>query len=328
MTRSKVLTALLALAVLGAGAWFWLAGTEEELPAGIARGNGRIEAERIDVATKFGGRVQEILVSEGDLVEEGRLLALMDAAQAEAQLREAKAAVRQAEESLKEAKALLAQRQSELRFAEQELKRAEHLEARGHATPETVDRRRMEYETAEARVASAEAGIARAEATIDSAEATVARIEADLAEFRLLAPRDGRVQYRLAEPGEVLSAGARVVTLLDLTDVYMTLYLPTDVAGRLQYGAEARIVFDAAPEYVIPAGVTFVSSEAQFTPKYVETASEREKLMFRVKVTIPPEILADYVEVIKAGVPGVAYVKVDPAAAWPSELDVRLPDVD
>jgi HlyD family secretion protein len=138
------------------------------------------------------------------------------------------------------------------------------------------------------------AGTACAEASIGAAQATVDRIMSDLREYELKAQNGGRIQYRLVEPGEVLAAGGRVVTLLDLTNVYMTTYLPTSAAGRLRYGAEARLIFDAAPQYVIPAAVTFAASEAQFTPKYVVTESEREKLMFRVKVAIPEAALKDY----------------------------------
>ncbi|GER08469.1 hypothetical protein JCM17843_27790 [Kordiimonadales bacterium JCM 17843] len=133
------------------------------------------------------------------------------------------------------------------------------------------------------------------------------------------------MQYRLAQPGEILAAGGKVISLLDLMDVYMDVYLPTDEAGRLRYGAEARIILDAAPQYVIPAHVDFVASEAQFTPKYVETASEREKLTFRVKLQIAPEILENYQDVVKTGVPGVAVVRVDPEAEWPEALAVKLP---
>jgi HlyD family secretion protein len=117
-----------------------------------------------------------------------------------------------------------------------------------------------------------------------------------------------------------------VVTLLDLTDVSMTIYLPTAQAGRLAYGAEARLVFDAAPQFVVPASVSFVASEAQFTPKYVETAEERENLMFRVKLQIPPDLLRAHQEFVKTGVPGVATVRLDPNAEWPAELAARLPD--
>ncbi|QIE54219.1 HlyD family efflux transporter periplasmic adaptor subunit [Pikeienuella piscinae] len=328
MSMRRWMLAGALVAVIGGGAWCWLDSRSNPLPDGIVSSNGRTEAQRIDVASKFAGRLQEILVAEGGLAEAGQIIARMDSKEIAAQIREAKAGVRQAEHALIEAKALLAQRRSELRFAEQELARTETLNARGYETTEKLDLRRSEVATANAAVASAEAGIARAQASIEANEATVDRLRADLVEYELKAPRSGRVQYRLAEPGEVLAAGGLVVTLLDLTDVYMTVYLPTSAAGRLRYGAEARLIFDAAPEYVVPASVSFVASEAQFTPKYVETESEREKLLFRVKVKIPEDVLRDYQEIIKTGVPGMAYVRVDPMVDWPVELAVRLPDAD
>ncbi|MBY8976848.1 HlyD family efflux transporter periplasmic adaptor subunit [Rhodobacteraceae bacterium NNCM2] len=323
--RTWIVGAVLLLAV-GLGGWFWLDSQSSTLPDGIVASNGRTEAERIDVATKFSGRVKEILVAEGDQVEADQLIARLDSAQIVAQLREARAGVRQAEQELAAAIALLNQRKSELIFAEQELTRAETLGERGFATGEEIDLRRSQAATAKATVASAEAGIAASKASIEAAEATVERLEADLVEYEMKAPKSARVQYRLVEPGEVLASGGTVVTLLDLTDVYMTIYLPTSAAGRLQYGAEARLIFDAAPEYVIPASVSFVAAEAQFTPKYVETESEREKLMFRVKVAIPPDVLSKYQKIVKTGVPGMAYVQVDPNVEWPAELAVRLPD--
>jgi len=137
----------------------------------------------------------------------------------------------------------------------------------------------------------------------------------------------GRVLYRLAEPGEVLPAGGNVLTLLDLTDIYMEIFLPSREAARVSIGADARIVLDAAPEYVIPATVSFVAPEAQFTPKQVETQNEREKLMFRIKVRIPPEIVEPRIQVVKTGVRGTAYVMLegDEPPAWPASLEARLP---
>jgi HlyD family secretion protein len=135
------------------------------------------------------------------------------------------------------------------------------------------------------------------------------------------------VQYRLAQPGEVLGAGGKVLTLLDLSDVYMTLFLPASVVGQLELGSEARILPDAAPGFVVPATVSFVASEAQFTPKYVETSSEREKLMYRVKVRILPEVLQRYTSRVKAGITGIAYVKVASDASWPEHLQIKLPEL-
>ena len=150
-------------------------------------------------------------------------------------------------------------------------------------------------------------------------------MRSDIEDSTLKAARAGRVQYRLAEPGEVLPAGGKVVTTLDVSDVYMTVFLPETLVGRVAIGAEARIVLDAAPQYVIPAQVSYVAAEAQFTPKTVETASERQKLAFRVKVQIDPELLRKYRAQVKTGLPGVAYVRFDSHADWPPALQPRLP---
>ena len=158
--------------------------------------------------------------------------------------------------------------------------------------------------------------------------ALVTQIEATIADMALATPVSGRIEYRLARPGEVLPAGGRVATVLDLTDVYMTIFLPTDRAGRVAHGSEARIVLDAAPEYVVPATVSFVAAEAQFTPKAVETATEREKLMYRVKLTIDPKLLETYRAYVRAGLTGTAYVKIQSTAVWPAALATpKLPDV-
>ena len=135
----------------------------------------------------------------------------------------------------------------------------------------------------------------------------------------------GRVQYRVAQPGEVLPGGGKVLNMIDLGDVYMTFFLPTDWAGRVKQGAEVRLVLDAAPQFVIPAKVTFVADVAQFTPKTVETAEERQKLTFRIKAHIDKELLKKYVRDVKTGLPGVAYVQLNPQAPWPANLEVKLP---
>jgi len=133
------------------------------------------------------------------------------------------------------------------------------------------------------------------------------------------------VQYRVAQPGEVVGAGGRVINMVDLSDVYMTFFLPTALAGRVAMGTEVRLVLDAIPQYVIPAQVSFISDVAQFTPKTVETANEREKLMFRIRAQIPVELLKKYITQVKTGLPGVAYVLIEPNQAWPEHLRVKLP---
>jgi HlyD family secretion protein len=103
----------------------------------------------------------------------------------------------------------------------------------------------------------------------------------------------------------------------------MTFFLPEGTAGKVRLGAEARILLDAIPNYPIPATISYVASTAQFTPKTVETKIEREKLMFRIKARIAPELLAKYIKYVKTGLPGVAWVKINPQAQWPSFLQVK-----
>lgn len=322
--RTALLALVLAAGVAGGG-YYWWQQQQSELPEGFARANGRIEAERVDVALKFGGRISAVLVDEGQMVKVGDVIARIDSAALEAQIRATEAATRQARQELAQAKALVNQRTGELTFAKAQLTRTETLVTRGYATGETLDQRRSQHITAIAALDTARAQTASAEAAIEASQASVAAQMANLADYTLVAPRNGRVQYRLAQPGEVLAAGGKVVSLIDLTDVYMDVYLPTEDAGRLRFGAEARLILDAAPQYVIPAFVRFVASEAQFTPKYVETESERAKLTFRVKLQIPAEILMRYQDVVKTGVPGVAIIRVLPQAKWPETLAVNLP---
>jgi HlyD family secretion protein len=166
--------------------------------------------------------------------------------------------------------------------------------------------------------------VVAAQAQVAAVEATIERIQADLADSVLKAPRDARVQYRVAQPGEVLPAGGRVLNLVDLSDVYMTFFLPTAAAGRVALEAEVRLVLDALPQHVMPARATYVADVAQFTPKTVETDEERLKLMFRIKARIEPELLKKHIRQVKTGLPGVAYVRLDPSRDWPERLTVTL----
>lgn len=314
-----------ALLIAVFGGWAWFNRGTGDPPPGFTKTNGRIEAERVDIASKFAARIKEVVVKEGDPVTAGQVLARLDTAEIEAQLTEAEAAKRQAEQQLDQAIALLAQRKSELTLATQQLDRSLGLVDKGFTSRETVDTRQAAKLTAEAAINSANAQISLAKAAIEAADARVNRLKVDIEDYTLKAPRSGRIEYRLALPGEVIAVGGKVLTLLDLTDVYMTVFVPTSEAGRLEIGGEARLIFDAAPQYVVPARVTFVAADAQFTPKYVETKIEREKLMFRVKLQIPAEILERYASIVKTGVPGVAYMKLGREPVWPDRLAIKLP---
>lgn len=299
--------------------------TGNKLPAGIFTTNGRIEAEQVLVAAKLAGRVLAVLVEEGQTVETGQVVARMDTSELEAQFAGAEAQVRRAEKAIAEAEAAIAQRESERTLAEQEHERASKLKESGYGTVQSLDLRQSQLNVALAALRAAEASLDEAHAAADAARAEVARVQSLIDDSTLKAPRRGRVEYKLVQSGEVVAAGAPIVTLLDLSDVYMTVFVPARVAGRLAMGDEARIVLDPAPDYVVPATVSFVATGAQFTPKSVETADEREKLMFRVKLRIAAELLRQYEDRVKTGVRGIAYMRVDPATAWPATLAVKLP---
>ena len=220
---------------------------------------------------------------------------------------------------------------------------AEAVLAQARASKEAADavltEARAQREAAVAALAQAKAQAAAAEAALETvrvdvdlreaaihaASARIDRVTTDITDSTLKSPVLGRVQVKVADPGEVLSAGGRVLNVIDLTDVYMTFFLPTATTGQVTLGAEVRLVLDAAPDLVIPARVTFVSDVAQFTPKTVETKIEREKLMFRIKAHLPAELLKQHIRMVKTGLPGIAYVRLDPNAKWPDRLAVKLP---
>jgi HlyD family secretion protein len=297
-----------------------------DMPEGIVKTNGRLEATQVDVAAKYAGRLATVTVNEGDEVTAGQVVATISSPETEAQLRGAQAQVLKAKRALAEALAVIAQRKSDLDFARTDyFERGKKLAQTGNIPLQVLDQRRNKFEAAEAAYVAANAQHDEAEAAIKAAEADVERLQAILVDLVFRSPRSGRVQYRLARAGEVVAAGQRVLTILDLKDVYMTVYLPADVAGKLTLGDEARTILDPVPEYVLPNTISFVATEAQFTPKSVETAEEREKLMFRVKLQADPAVLDKFYRAVKTGVRGLGFVRTDPRIAWPDELKVKLP---
>jgi HlyD family secretion protein len=327
MRVAPILTVVVVMAGAAGGYAYWLQAQASRVPPGLARANGRIEIERVDVATKYAGRLAEVRVNEGTIVQKDDILVRLDTTEIRAQLAAAKAAVHRAHQGTARAHADVALREAELKLAEAELRRVVELARTNTATQAEMDRRTAQRDVSKASLEGAKVAVEDAKAATEVAEAQVAQIEAAIADMTLKAPVSGRVEYRLAQTGEVVAAGGRVLTLLDLSDVHMTIFLPTSQAGRVELGSEARIVLDSAPEYVIPATISFVAGEAQFTPKYVETVNEREKLMYRIKLHIGPQILEKYRGYVKAGMTGNAYVKIQSGATWPGNLTSRLPDV-
>jgi HlyD family secretion protein len=317
---------ILALAVLVAGffGFRYLRARRSALPKGIASGNGRIEAKEVDIAAKLPLRVAQILVGEGDLVEPGQIVVKMDTTTLEAERASADAALAAAQEQLAVARAGIVKKKSEIELARIEKARSGRLVAERAGSQREYDVRAMTLKTTTAGLAEEQGKLQVALQQVDVAQAKVAEAQSRIDDATLTSPVLGRVLYRLAEPGEVLAAGGKALTLVNLEDVYMEIFLPSQQAAALKVGSDARITVDFEPQRAAAGYVSFVSPEAQFTPKEVETKSEREKLMFRVKIQVPRELVLHYIERIKTGVRGVGYVKVKESAAWPERLQKNL----
>ena len=347
-SKSRLVLGGIAVAIIAAGIALYLLLKPAELPEGIASGNGRIEAVEIDIAAKTAGRIRDIVAEEGQLVKAGDVVAHMDTETMRAQLAEAEAQLAQAINNVQIAETQVSQRQSErasamatVRQREAELNaarkrygRSETLAREGATAVQerddnlasvegaaaTVEAARAQLAAVDASIAASRSQVIGARSNVDAVRATIVRIKADIADSDLRAPRSGRIQYRVAQPGEVVASGGRVMNLVDLTDVYMTFFLPETAAGKVRIGSEVRLVLDAASNIVIPAKISFVADVAQFTPKTVETESERQKLMCRVRARIDPALLQRHLDIVKTGLPGMAYVRIDPKADWPANL--------
>lgn len=325
-TKRVTLLAVIGLGVIvaaGVGYRYYLS-QQRALPPGILVGNGRIEADEIQIAAKYAGRIARIDFQEGDLVKAGQVLAKMDTSETEAAERAAAAQAAARQKDADAAQSAIKQNEAKLELANSELARAKTLFAKAAVSQQRVEQLTAAQKSAQDGVAASRSQAAAAIAAVDAAKSENERLQQVIAEGTLVAPKTGRVLYKLADAGETLPAGGSVATLLDLTNVYMTLFLPSNSAARIPTGAQGRILLDANPNRAIPGAVSYISPQAQFTPKQVEVQSERERMMYRVKVRIPDPLIQKFIDYVKTGVTGVAYIKADPNAQWPSWLESDL----
>ncbi len=307
---------LLLLLLLAAAIGYWKS-AQDRLPDGIYMSNGRLEATEVHIASKYPGRLAQVLVREGDQVRQGQLLAVMDSRTLAAQHSQAEAEVMRATENLAVLEANVQLRRSELRLAEQEHRRFNELYERGHASGQQLDQQQTKLDTAAAALEASLSQVSAARAAIGAAQAQALQLSSELDEAELRAPINGKVQLRLAEPGEILAAGGRVLLLIDPSDQYMNLYYPSAIAGLLQQGDSAQVLLDALPDQPLLAKVAFIADKAQFTPKEVETRDERQKLVFRVKLALEPN---QNIGSAKPGMPGAGFVRRSSAINWPDFL--------
>ncbi|WP_430461518.1 HlyD family secretion protein [Thalassolituus sp. LLYu03] len=324
MRVTRVLILIAVLALTASGIWFYLFKSTEVY--GLTMAHGRLEAEQITLASKHAGRVADVLVKEGDTVNQNQLLLTLDSQQLLAKKREIEAVIEQTRLASDEASAAVSQRKSLLILANTDLQRAQTLYRQHVAPQEKLDQAQTQHDSAVAALRLAEATLKRSIASTAAAQANLEELQTLLTDNEIRAPRAGRIQYQLVHPGEVIAAGGRVLTLMDPLDVYMEVFVPASVAALLALQDDARLIFDAVPQYVIPGKIAFVAPEAQFTPKEVETRDARSDLMFRVKISIDPLLLQQYQSRVKSGVRGNVWLRTAPDAAWPAELAVTLPE--
>lgn len=348
----KVLLAVLLAAAAGGGWWLYQQQESTALPDFVFHSNGRLELNRLDVASLYPGRVERVLVAEGDAVKANEVLVELSSAQSSGQLAAAQAAtlraaelvqraragVTQAQQAVARADAEIAAYRQQQKVAKLELDNAKQMRREDLVSASELAKRQADFERATASVKAAQAARAEAQAAVAQGQAAVAEAKAGVkqaqaqadtaasadADMAIRSPLTARVEYRLVEPGTVIGAGSRVISLLDPADVSMNVFLPNATVGGLRVGDEARLVLDGI-DAVFPAQVSFIASEAQFTPKAVETADEREKLVFRVKLKVPAEVAQRYDRLLKGGMTGDGYVRRDSSQAWPLALEVRLP---
>jgi HlyD family secretion protein len=319
--RTKLL--LVAAILIAAGAFAWWYFSKPGLPPGFAAGNGRLEATEYFVSTKYPGRIKEVLFNEGDTVNAGQVVARMDTSALDAQLREAEAKIRTATESRKVALAQVDVKQADYTYYAKQYTRSRGLVGRGAVSGQEAEIDLAHSLSSRAELAAAKVQVVQSESDIDAAKAAADKLRAEIHDAVLVSPIRARIETRLAEPGEVLPAGGRVFSINDLSDVYMYVYLPESVTGKIPLGSEARIVLDAAPQYPVRTYVSYVSPTAQFTPKTVETEEERHNLTFRVKLQVDKARLRNWEQLVKVGLPGMGYVRWDQSAPWPADLQPK-----
>lgn len=384
--------------------------TADTTPEGFASSNGRLQLQNIDVASLRAGRVSQVLVHEGDLVEKGTPLVTLSSEELDTQLQGAEAAKLQAEAAklqaegrksqaqaakaraegavtramstekraeggyartqggVNQADAVIAAKKAQLQIALDNLNNTKALRKDDLVSIAELQQREQAYQAAKAEVLAAQAakaqaaaggteaqagiaeaqsgiaeakaavaeaqaginqaqaGIEQAQAGINQAQSQINRVKSIQSDMYVRAPQAGRVEYRIVEVGNVIAPGSKVVTLVDPNDVYLEIFLPTDSSNQVQIGSPARIVLDGI-KAVLPAKVSFVANQSQFTPKSVETKNEREKMMYRVKLSLDPQVASRYQTLLKGGMTAQGYVQLDPSKAWSKDLEVNMPSI-
>lgn len=316
--KTGISVGVVVLAAVAVGGWVgWQQWQQQEGSNSFHTGNGRLEATQSHVASRIPGILAVVSVREGDHVAQGQPLAELDSRPLQAEIVRTDANIAQAQDQIRLAQAQLLQSETECAYARSQLARVQSLSRHQFVSVDQLDNARMRAESCDAVINAARASVAAAASAAKAAQAAKDRLQVDLDDSVIRAPFAGYVLYRLSEPGEMVAAGASLFTLVSDNDVYLTVFLPADIAGQVAVGEEARLVMDARPDQWVAARVSYVAPEAEFTPKAVETATERSKLVFRTRLNIDAAALQQDTW-LKSGMPGVGWLRTDSGRSWPA----------
>jgi HlyD family secretion protein len=293
--------------------------------------SGTIEAVEVNLGSRMSGQVKGIFVDEGSKVKEGERLVLIDSSSLELQLKQARAGVELAEaqldllvkgarsEDIQQAEENLKQAEANLKVAEEDFNRARNLFEKESITQKQKDDAEARYAVVSAQFNSAKEFLKKlkqlarpeeiraARARLSQAQAGAEILEKSISDCSITSPAAGIVTHKAVEAGEFVIPGTTVLTISKLDEVYLMIYVNEYTLGRVRLGQEAEVKVDSYPERVFPAKVVFISPEAEFTPKNIQTKEERVKLVFAVKIQIKNRDGA-----LKAGMPADASLKTEP----------------
>lgn len=322
MNPKKIIPPLVLLAAAGAGVWYWRTRPAEADPSALLA-SGTVEATDAQLGFQVPGRLVEIGVREGDRVQAGQVLARLDPAESQARSAQAAAQVEAAQaqllelqrgarrEEVAQAEAALAAARDRQANAESDYQRNKILFEGGAVSRETLDNARLALDVARSQRTQAseqlqliqkgprQERVEAARAQVSQAEAALKAVEVNLDNLTLEAPFGGFVTVRNREPGEIVQAGSPVLTLMNPADRWVRIYVQEDRIGAVHLGDRAAISSDTFPGKTYPGEVAFIASEAEFTPKNVQTTEERIKLVYAVKV----RVLGDPQNELKPGLP-------------------------
>jgi HlyD family secretion protein len=310
--RALVAAALVIIAALAGIAVWRVFFAAPALPPGIIAVSGRIEGDDSAVGPKVAGRILEVTVREGDTVKAGDVIAVLDDAQVRAREEAATAMVRQGEARLAAAEAQLAQAEASHAQARWDRDAFAELFRRELVAEQQARQAENSEKTQAAAVMAATRQVTAAEADLDRMRAQLAEARADRNDLRVVAPFDGTVATRTAEPGEVVNAGTPVITLIDLSRVYLRGFVPEGQIGRVRVGQPARVYLDSAPTKPIDAVVMRIDPQATFTPENTYFREERVKQVVGLKL-----LLRGAVGFAKPGMPADGEVLVE-GSQWPA----------